>query len=75
MHDRVMYGLGRHRRTRRTSADEFDLNVVATDAAKATSASVAFPIRMEPPAPQTYNVEQFEVTYNFRGVSVGYRAE
>ena len=59
--------------TRRTSADEFDLNVVATDAAKATSASVAFPIRMEPPAPQTYNVDQFKVTYNFRPVSVGYR--
>ena len=60
--------------TRRISADEFDLNVVATDAAKATSAAVMFPIRMEPPAAQTYNVEQFKVTYNFRPVAVGYRA-
>ena len=60
--------------TRRISADEFDLNVVATDAAKATSAPVMFPIRMENPAPQTYNVEQFKVTYNFRPVAVGYRA-
>ena len=60
--------------TRRISADEFDLNVVATDAAKATSAAVMFPIRMEPPVAQTYNVEQFKVTYNFRPVAVGYRA-
>jgi hypothetical protein len=60
--------------TRRISADEFDLNVVATDAAKATSAAVMFPIRMEPPAEQTYNVEQFKVTYNFRPIAVGYRA-
>ena len=59
---------------RRTGVDEFNLNVVAEDSDKATSASVSFPIRMEDPAPQMYKVEQYNVTYNFRPVKVGYRA-
>ena len=41
---------------RRTGVDEFNLNVVAEDSDKATSPSVSFPIRMENPAPQEYNV-------------------
>ena len=59
---------------RRDGVDEFDLNVVAEDSDKETSPEVPFPIRMEDPAEQSYNVEQFKVTGNLRPITVGYRA-
>ena len=57
-----------------TMSNEFNLNVVAEDSDMATSPSVSFPIRMENPAKQTYNVEQFRESGNFRSIKVGYRA-
>ena len=59
---------------RRDGVDEFNLNVVAEDSDMETSASVSFPIPMEDPAKQMYNVEQFKVTGNLRPITVGYRA-
>ena len=60
---------------RRTGVDEFNLNVVAEDSDMATSASVSFPIRMEDPASQMYNVEQYRANGDFRAITVGYRAD
>ena len=60
---------------RRPMVNEFNLNVMAEDSDMATSPSVSFPIRMENPAKQTYNVQQFEETGDFRSIAVGYRAE
>ena len=59
---------------RRTGVDEFNLNVVAKDSDMATSASVSFPISMEDPASQMYNVEQYRADGDFRSIAVGYRA-
>ena len=60
---------------RRTGVDEFNLNVVAEDSDMATSSSVSFPILMEYPAKQTYNVLQIKPNGDFRGITVGYRAD
>ena len=59
---------------RRPMVNEFNLNVMAEDSDMATSPSVSFPIRMENPAKQTYTVEQFRETGDFRSIAVGYRA-
>ena len=60
---------------RRPMVNEFNLNVMAEDSDMAPSPSVSFPIRMENPAKQTYNVQQFRESGDFRSIVVGYRAE
>ena len=59
---------------RRDGVDEFNLNVVAEDSDMAKSASVSFPIFMEDPAKQKYNVDQYKADGAFRAITVGYRA-
>ena len=60
---------------RRDGVDAFNLNVVAEDTDMATSPSVSFPILMEYPAKQIYDVLQFKANGDFRAVTVGYRAD
>ena len=59
---------------KKRNSDDFDLDVVAEDPDKATSTvTVMFPISMEYPAKQTYNVHQ-RTTGSFRSITVGDRS-
>jgi hypothetical protein len=57
----------------RSSVNEFALEVVAVDSAKAKSVVLSYKYRMSNPASQTYGTQQFATSFDFRAITVGNR--